>query len=214
MGSMSLSLMNCDGGVVLDWSKFASERFNHYTVLRSSSSSIPLTYPPQAGAVDVETTYTTDAFKSDSFDAGAEAGATAYYRAMAFDSEDRVIATSAVSDPVVPKAVRSLGGLAVSQPGGAGAETEFGWTSYSGSSACFSFYKLVGSKTNPEPSYLGGDGIDVAIPISEQFATSASFNGLEIEPGTYWFRLQAIRATSLGKFIVAETGVTQFTIAP
>jgi hypothetical protein len=212
---MSLSLKSCDGGVVIDWSKVADERFHHYTTLRSSSTEIPLAYPPQAGAVDVGwTTYSTDPLKTDGFDAGAEAGATVHYRAMAFDAEDRVIAASGVSAPVVPQAVLGLGALAVSQPGGAGTEAHFDWLSYGGNAACFSFYKLVGSTSNPNPSYVSQDGLDIAIPISEQAATSASFTTTDIAPGTYWFRLQAIRATSLGKFVVAETDVQQFTIAP
>jgi len=214
LAPMSLSLKSCEGGVVLVWSNVTSDSFNHYTTLRSSSTEIPLAYPPQAGAVDFGTTYTIDPNKTDAFDSSAEAGSTVYYRAMAFNAEDGVIGASAVSGAVVPQAVQSLGGLAVSQPGGAGTAAQFDWSAYGGLSACFSYYKLVGSTTNPEPSYLGDGGLDVAIPISLQSASSATFDSTQIPAGTYWFRLQAIRATSLGKFIVAETTVRPFTIAP
>ena len=211
---MSLSLKSCEGGVVLVWSKVTSDSFNHYRTLRSSSSEIPLAYPPQAGAVAIDSTYTTDPNTTDAFDTGADVGAPVYYRAMAFNAENGVIAASPVSAAVVPKAVLGLGGLAISQPGGPGTATQFDWSAYGGLSACFSYYKLVGSTTNPEPSYLGEGGLDVAIPISLQSASSATFDSTAIPAGTYWFRLQAIRATSLGKFIVAETTVQQFTIAP
>ena len=214
LAPMSLSLKSCEGGVVLMWSKVTSDAFHHYTVLRSSSAEIPLAYPPQAGAVDFGTTYTTDPNKTDSFDSSAAVGSSVYYRAMAFNAEDGVIGASPVSAAVVPKAVLSLGGLGVSQPGGAGTNAQFDWSPYGGLSACFSYYKLVGSTTNPEPSYLGEGGLDVAIPISLQSASSATFDSTQIPAGTYWFRLRAIRATSLGKFIVADTSVQQFTIAP
>ena len=214
IGPMSLSLKSCEGGVVLIWSKVTSDSFNHYTTLRSSSTEIPLAYPPQAGAVDIDSTYTTDPNKTDAFDTSADVGVPVYYRAMAFNAENGVIAASPVSAAVVPKAVLGLGGLAISQPGGAGTAAQFDWSAYGGLSACFSYYKLVGSTTNPEPSYLGDGGLDIAIPISPQSASSATFDSTAIPAGTYWFRLQAIRATSLGKFIVAETAVQQFTIAP
>jgi hypothetical protein len=206
MGTLSLSLKNCDGGVVLNWSKYTGGGFNHYTALRNSVADVPLAYPPEGGAIDFGTTYTTDPFKTESYDASAAAGSTAWYRAMAFDADDGVIAASDVVS-TVPKVVLGLGVLGVSQP----ADVQFDWTPYGGPAACFSYYKLVGSKTNPEPSYLEG-GLDVAIPISEQSASSFTATIAEIPPGTYWFRLQAVRATSLGKFIVAETDVTQFTI--
>jgi hypothetical protein len=211
IGPMSLALKSCEGGVLLDWSNVTDERFNHYTVLRSSTAEIPLRYPPDGGAVDVGwTAYSEDPLKSDGFDSAADAGAPFYYRAMAFDIEDRVIAASG-SLGAVPKAIVALGGLGVSQPGG----VRFDWTSYGGSAGCFSYYKLVGSMTNPEPSYLSGDGLDVAIPISEQGASTVTFSTAEIPPGTYWFRLQAIRVTSHGKFIVAQTNVTDpFTVNP
>ena len=33
-----------------------------------------------------------------------------------------------------------------------------------------------------------------------------------LEPGTYWFRVQAIRVTELGKFITAQTDVAQVVV--
>jgi hypothetical protein len=206
MGTLSLSLKNCDGGVVLSWSTYTGGGFNHYTALRNSVADVPLAYPPEGGAIDFGTTHTTDPFKTESYDASATVGSTAWYRAMAFDADDAVIAASSVVS-VVPKAVLGLGGLAVSLP----ADVQFDWTPYGSPAACFSYYKLVGSMTNPEPSYLEG-GVDIAIPISEQAASTFTATIAEIPSGTYWFRLQAVRATSLGKFIVAETDVTQFTI--
>jgi len=58
------------------------------------------------------------------------------------------------------------------------------------------------------PSYL--DGSSIAWVGSEAAVGEAVVEGLPA--GTYWFRLQAIRATELGKFVVAETAVVQATI--
>ena len=205
MGTLSLSLKSCDGGVVLSWSKYTGGGFNHYTALRNSVADVPLAYPPEGGAIDFGTTYTTDPFKTESYDASAAAGSTAWYRAMAFDADDGVIGASDVSS-VVAKEVMGLGALFVVD-GGAGA-TDFAWSPYAGPAACFTFYKLVYSAEDPTPSYL--EGAPYIAAISEQGVSAYSASGLE--PRTYWFRLQAIRATAFGKFIVAETDVTQFMI--
>ena len=201
---MSLSLTSCDGGTVLAWSKYAGDWFNHYTALRSSAPEIPLAYPPGGGAIDFGTTYTTDPLKVESYDASAEAGGTFYYRAMAFDAEDRVVAASPVKSAVA-KAPLALGALDVTA-GDAGI-TNFGWTPYGGPGACFTYYKLAYSADDPTPSYMEGSPLLAA--IGEQGA--AGYAAGDVAPGTYWFRLQAIRVTSLGKFLVAETDVTQFT---
>jgi hypothetical protein len=206
MGTLGLTATACPGGVVLDWTASDSAAFNHYTTLRAATADIPLAYPPEGGAVDFGTSYTTDPAKTDAYDASLEGGLETWYRTMAFDAEDGVIAAS-TARKVVTKSVVDLGGLDITSPG-SGA-LDFGWTSFGGSAGCFSYYKLVKSADDATPSYL--EGAETIAAIGEQAASAYSVEGWT--PGaTYWFRLQAIRATSLGKFVVAETAPIQFTV--
>lgn len=204
VAAMTLSLTSCDGGVVLDWSKFSGEAFNHYTSLRNTTADIPLAYPPQGGAVDFGNSYTTDWTKKQSFDASLEDGSTVYYRAMAFDGEDRVIGASDVKS-VTAKAVKALGTLSITPAPGGGS---FAWSPYTSASACYSFDKLVYSAANPEPSYLEGSP---AVWVGTTFGNgAAAVDGMTA--GTYWFRVQTFRDTPFGKFLVAQTTAVQVSI--
>ena len=89
-------------------------------------------------------------------------------------------------------------------------KTKFTWAKYGGSAACFTWYKLVYSETNPAPSYPGGDPYWAA--ISDQNAGSHVVDGL-VSGKTYYVRLQAIRGTALGAFVVAQTDVLTY-LAP
>jgi hypothetical protein len=204
LGSISLSAAACHGGVLLDWGQFGGDGFNHYLVLRSTSTTIPAVYPPQGGASGVDGTYTTELGKTDGFDPTADGGGTLRYRAVAFGAEDQPLAASVVRS-VTTKPVKALGGLTIGQ---VGPSTSFGWGPYGGPAGCFSFYKLAYSAEDSTPSYL--DGAQIAWAGSDQGAGSTTVDGMA--PGTYWFRLQAIRATGLGKFVVAQTSVVQFTV--
>jgi hypothetical protein len=190
--------------VVLDWGQFGGAGFNHYLVLRSTSATIPVAYPPQGGASSVDGTYTTEPGTTDGFDPTGDGGGTIRYRAIAFGAEDQPLAASVVRS-VTTKPVKALSGMTIGQ---AGASTSFAWGPYGGPAGCFSFYKLAYSAEDSTPSYL--EGASVAWAGSDQGAGSTSVDGLE--PGVYWFRLQAIRATSLGKFVVAQTSVVQHTV--
>jgi len=201
VGTMGLTLGGCNGGVVLEWSKVVDARFHHYTTLRSTSGEIPAAYPPQAGAVEVAGTFIKDPAATSAADASAPTGVTLFYRTMAFDAENRVIAASPVRSTVA-KPVVGLGTLSATpaDPG----KTTFAWSPYGGPGACFSYYKLVYSETNPSPSYLAGSATWAA--IGEQGTTSVTIG--EAVPGTtYYVRLQAIRATATGKMVVAQTDV-------
>ena len=205
IGVMALTTSGCNGGIVLEWSKVVDERFNHYVTLRNTSASIPAAYPPQGGSSEVSGTFTKDASATSAVDPSAPAGATLHYRALAFDAEDRVIAASPVRSAVA-KPVAALGALTATdvEPG----TTTFGWAPYPGPGACFSYYKLVASASDPTPSYLEGSTTWAA--IGEQAASGVSIEGTT--SGTTWYvRLQAIRATSLGKIVVGQTDVLTWT---
>lgn len=203
LGSIGLAAAACNGGVVLDWGEYAGDGFGHYVVLRSGSSSIPAAWPPQGGSSAVDGAYSENVAKTDGFDPTPDGGGTAYYRAVAFGPDDRALAASAVKSAAT-KPVKALGALTVAPDVTA---TSFAWAAYGGSADCFSFYKLAYSADDATPSYL--EGSSIAWAGSEQAATSTL---AEITPGTYWFRLQVIRATSLGKFVVAQTDVVQYTV--
>ncbi len=82
--------------------------------------------------------------------------------------------------------------------------TDFEWTPFGGSQGCFTYYKVVYSETDDSPSYL--TGANLAAVGSEQSYGSAT---APVASGTYWFRVQVLRETALGKFVVAETDVVQ-----
>jgi hypothetical protein len=70
--------------------------------------------------------------------------------------------------------------------------------------------ELVYSTDNPEPSYLGGDPYLAALgdPGINQYVA-----GPEALPsGDYYLRVQVIRATDLGRFLVAQTDVATYTV--
>jgi hypothetical protein len=208
IGSMTLEAIGCPGGVVLEWSAWESEDFNHYTTLRNGSSSIPPAYPPQGGAVDPGGTYTTEPGKTSAVDGEVSPEQTYYYRAMAFDASDRVIAASSVV-AAVPGAMKSLGELAVGPV--AEGQTKFRWTPFVSSGACFSFYKIVYSEEDPTPSYLEGAPHLAAVESqgADRFILSAES---DLKPGhTYHFRVQALRFAHLGLFVVAQSSVATYT---
>ena len=201
--AMSLTATGCDGGVVLDWSAYAGDWFNHYTTLRNSTNSIPKAYPPQGAAVDPGGTYTTNVGKTSAVDTGAAAGTTYYYRTMAFKADDSVIGASSVVSAVADS-IASLGSLVVAPDAVEG--TDVSWAAYGGPGDCFTWYKLVYSETNPSPSYLDGD--PHLLIGSDQSTASYVAASSDLQSGhTYYLRVQVIRGTDLGAFVVAQSDV-------
>ncbi|MEO6060191.1 MAG: hypothetical protein ABIQ05_09530 [Candidatus Limnocylindria bacterium] len=206
VGSLSLWPTTCNGGVVLSWSMYeGGGAFNHYTTLRSTSPEIPAAYPPSGGAVDPGTTYTGYAEKTSAYDIGVDPGVTYYYRTMAFNADNGVIAVSSVAS-AMGKPVKALGLLGV---GPVAEGTQLTWTPYGGAADCFTYYKLVYSETNPLPAYLAGDPYLAA--ISDQAAGTFAASPTQLVSGTtYYLRVQALRATHAGSFLVAQTDVTTY----
>lgn len=205
---MNLTATGCNGGVVLEWSQYDGDGpFNHYTTLRNTTSNIPKAYPPQGGAVDPGGNYTTNQGKTSAVDTSAAAGTTYYYRSMAFDSDDEVVGASAVMSATA-QAVASMGVLGAAPVAGG---TDLTWSAFGGPGGCFTWYKVVYSETNPTPSYLGGDPYFTA--ISDQSTTLYTASDTEMVSGlTYYLRVQVIRATDLGTFLVAQTDVTTYLV--
>ncbi len=94
----------------------------------------------------------------------------------------------------------ALGSLGVApDPGG----TAFAWTPYAGNGGCFTWYKLVASTTNPDPSYTTGDGY---IWYGTAQGDSSTVVADLASGTTYYFRIQVIKSTALGLFVAAQTG--------
>lgn len=206
--TLALSMKSCDGGVVIQWSKYQGADFNHYTTLRNTVANIPLAYPPQGGAVDFGGTYTTDRFALSAVDATGAPGTTYHYRAMAFDVNDQVVAASAI----VSAQANPIASLNPFSVGPTGADTQFSWTPYAGPPGCFTYYKLMASPANPDPSYLNGDPYiwvgstqsdpGVVLPTGPNWVSGQ----------TYYTRIQVIRATALGAFVAAQSAVTTYLV--
>jgi hypothetical protein len=203
--TLSLSLKGCDGGVVINWSKYKGTGFNHYTTLRNTSNNVPLAYPPQGGAVDFGGTYTTDVTALSAVDVTGAPFTTYYYRAMAFNAADQVIGATAVGSAQALPMV-SLGSVGVSPDVGG---TLVSWTPYGGHGACFTYYKVVASTTNPNPSYLNGDPYVYA---GSGQGESATVVASLVSGQTYYIRVQAIKSTALGSFVAGQTDVTTYTV--
>jgi hypothetical protein len=205
--ALSLAASGCDGGVVLEWSAYEGDFFNHYTTLRNTTNNVPKAYPPQGGAVDPGGNYTTIVGKTSAVDDGVAAGTTYYYRTMAFNAEDVVIGASSVMSAVAAP-VASLGSLGAA-PVAEG--TDLTWTPYAGSEACFTWYKIAYSESNPSPSYLSGDPYLAA--ISSQATGSYVASSAELLSGkTYYLRVQALRSTALGLFVAAQSDVATYLV--
>lgn len=204
-GTLSLTLSGCNGGMVIEWSTVADARFHRYTTLRSGSADVPAAYPPEAGVVEVPGTAVKDPSASSAADGSAPTGTTLYYRTLALDAENRVLAASAVRSAVAkPMAVLGTLTATPAEPG----KTTFGWAPYTGPGACFSYYKLVYSETDSSPSYLGGAATWAA--LGDQASTSVTIGG-PVSGTTYQVRLEALRATAAGKLIVARSDVLNWT---
>jgi hypothetical protein len=201
---LSLTATGCGGGLVLlDWSAYQGTGFARYVVLRGGAS-VPAAYPPQGGSSEVKESATSDRAHSSAIDRWAPVGSTWSYRALALDALDRVIGATDVRSVAV-KPTRNLGSLVADAVEGG---TRFRWTAFGGPSWCFSHYKLVASTTDSTPSYLEGAA---AVWVGESPGTAEAWVA-EVEPGTYWFRLQAIRTTEFGKVVVAETEPLAYTV--
>jgi hypothetical protein len=208
MTMLSLAATGCPGGVVLDWSKYdGGGAFTHYVTLRNTSASIPKAYPPQGGAQDPGGTWSNDPYTTSADDPSVPAGVTYYYRTMAFTAANEVIGAS----PIVSGVAAPVGSLAPLSVGPVAGGTQLDWTAFAGSGACFTWYKLVYSETNPSPSYLGGDSYLAA--LSDPATSSYVAGPAQLVSGhTYYLRVQVIRATDLGRFLVAETDVVNYLV--
>lgn len=200
-GSLALVATSCEGGVVLSWSASTNPDFHHYTALRSPDRDVAPDWPPIAPAVDWGQTYATDPFVTSAVDASIlPSDARWNYRVMAYDVEGRVVAASPVR-PAQIHELADLGSLRVdARPDGF---TRLQWRPYDGFSECFSSYRIMYG--------IGSTPATVLTVISDQSAAEIQTDALHAGT-TYELRVQAMRSTTLGSFVVGQTKTTTFTV--
>ena len=204
---LGLQAMSCDGGIVVDWTRYRGARFDRYVTVRSTGGSIPAAYPPHGPAAILDGATSADRWRTSAHDSTADAGARTSYRVLALSADGGAIAASPTRSATA-RAVGELGALTIGP--GDGSTTAFGWTPYAGPADCFTAVKIVWSPDDPSPSILEGAGYVFA--STDKGASQAIAT---LEPGTYHFRVEVLRATELGspsKFVVAHSDVASYTV--
>ncbi|MGZ8481322.1 MAG: hypothetical protein ACXWWO_02570 [Candidatus Limnocylindria bacterium] len=199
-GTLALEALSCDGGVALEWSPSADAAFHHYTALRSENREIPPVYPPIAPAVDWGGTYATDRFVVSAVDATFEPSQPDWnYRVMSYDVDGRVIeVSSVVTAQLLP--VAALGPASAQAAGGR--RTRLEWDTYSGPSACFTEYRILHGAGDPPTTLLA--------TVSDRRETTLVTDALRAGT-TYVLRVEAIKTTALGSFVVARSELVTYT---
>ncbi len=198
---LALEVIGCNGGAVLRWSPSTHPDFHHYIALRSVEEDIKPDYPPIAPAVDWGDTYSTDPFVTSAVDASIIPTDTLWhYRVMAYDVDGRVVSASSVQSTRMDE-VDDLGPLSMAT--GDDGRTGLTWNAYAGPPQCFSSYRVLHG-TDGSPSTL-------LTSISAQSTAELETGGLH-SGITYALRVQAVRATTLGTFVVGETDTLFFAV--
>jgi len=199
--ALELEALSCEGGVVLDWSPSTDPAFHHYTALRSPARDIETDYPPIAPAVDWGQTYATDAFVTSAVDASIiPSDTTWYYRVMAYASDNEAVGASPVRAARLSPVV-DLGELEATEAESGG--TRIGWAAYDGFSRCFTAYRVLYGVAGPPTTVL--------TIVSDQETGAIETDGLHADT-TYQLRVQAVRDTTLGSFVVGQTDVVTYTV--
>lgn len=200
-GALALEVIGCDGGVVLRWSPSIHADFHHYIALRSPVEEIEPDYPPIAPAVDWGDTYATDPFVTSAVDASIIPSDTRWhYRVMAYDVEGRVVSASAVQSAQMSD-VEDLGPLMLATD--ADGRTAMSWEAYAGEATCFSSYRVLYGTAGVASTLL----TSISAQATTELETDALHSG-----STYAVRVQAVRATTLGTFVVGETDALIFSV--
>lgn len=198
---LDLEVTGCPGGVALDWSPATHAGFHHYTALRSLEPNVAPDYPPIAPAVDWGDSYGTDRFVTSAVDATLiPSEAFFFYRVMAYDERNQALAASVVGR-TRPTEVVDLGPL-VLEPGADGA-THIDWSLYGGLGRCFSAYRVLIGRDGAAPS-------STLTVVSSQSSSEIETLGLHAGE-TYSVRVDAVRTTTLGSFVVARTSTELYT---
>jgi hypothetical protein len=201
--TLELVVRGCPGGVVVDWSPATHPEFHHYIALRSIEPDVAPDYPPIAPAVDWGDSYATDRFITSAVDATLIPSDTdLYYRVMAYDEVNRVLAASPVRHANLSEVVE-LGTVAIA-PGEEATTTRLDWPLYGHLGRCFSAYHVLVGPIGTTPT-------STLTVVSEQATSELETRGLR--PGTsYAIQVVAMRSTTLGSFVVARSEIATYTV--
>jgi hypothetical protein len=199
---LDLEVAGCPGGVALDWSAAIAADFHHYTALRSLADEVDTAYPPIAPAVDWGDSYVTDRFVTSAVDATLIPSEAIFsYRVMAYDGNDDPVAASPVRR-ARPSEVADLGRLEIKA--GAEGAVRLEWGAFGGQAGCFSAYRVLTGPLSVRPE-------TILTVISDQSTTELETAGLH--PGVgYAVRVEAVRTTTLGSFVVGRTEIASYTV--
>jgi hypothetical protein len=190
--TLTLSLNSCPGAMVLSWSKFSGTGFVSYVTLRYTTPDIPKAYSAQH---KVAGTSTTSVGTTTADDPTIVDGATYFYRTLALGSGNAVLAASDVeAAPGFGQA--DLGPAAIGGP-------VVVWGIYN-DAACFTQYRVLYYSANPEfttTSPLGTIIVSSRLQTNVGVPPSSKFGSGD----TIWFRVQVLRKTALGQFVVGQT---------
>jgi hypothetical protein len=192
--SLSLSLTSCSGGVVLSWSKYTGPGFVRYVTLRDTAPGIRNTY---IASKVLPGSSTSSIGKTSADDPTVLDGRTYFYRTLVLGSGNTVLQASAV-ETGLGYSQAGLGPAAVGGP-------LIIWSPYS-SASCFSEYKVLYS-FNSVPT--AGNAIDSILVTNRLQSNVAVPDASHFSSGdTVYFRVQVVRKTALGEFVVGETSGT------
>ena len=197
--TLGLTVRACPGGTILDWSAASSATFDHYKTYRSSSASF-------AAPVLVGGTTTTS--RSATSAADVNASGKHWYRTFAYDAADQLVARSVIQAATGAGGPDTLDPFVVG-PAVAGA-ISFSWSTPSLPAGCFSATKLIYA-ADSAPN-IGHSGTELLWTVSDASTHSVSLGSAPA--GTWWFRVQAVVDTALGRVVVAQSTPVQVTVAP
>jgi len=201
--TLELQVTGCPGGIVVDWSPATHPEFHHYTALRSIEAEVDPAYPPIAPAVDWGDSYGTDRFVTSAVDATLiPSDTTLYYRVMAYDPVNRVVAATPVRDTHL-SGVAELGPLVVGE-GEAASSTHLDWTLFGGLARCFSAYHVLVGPAGTTPT-------STLTVLSDQSTTELQTLGLRAGE-SYAIQVTVMRSTTLGSFLVARSEIATYTV--
>lgn len=195
IAALGLNAKACPGGTLLDWSTAPAAGFHHYKTYWSPSAAF-------GGSAIVDGSATTNHLATSAVDAGTVD--PRWYRTYAYDAGGHVIAKSPTRGATGLGGPADLGTLTIG-PDGPG-KSSFSWPDMAIPAGCYAFTKLVYS-AGTEPSY-GEPGTELLWWTSDQ-----AIHALPSEPtpsGTWWFRVQVIVETDLGRLVVAQTAPVQY----
>ena len=196
-------MTGCPGGVVLEWSLALDARFHHYTALRGPEPEIDPAWPPIAPAVDWGDTFVTDRFITSAVDASIIPTETSWnYRVMAYDVANRPVAASPVRHARLNDVI-DLGPINI-EPGDEPGTTLLDWRLFGGLSRCFSAYRVLIGPAGGTPST---ELTSIARQDGSELVTTGLHSG-----ETYTVRVDALRTTTLGGFIVARSETATYTV--